>query len=182
MPRKTTQTGFSISLPSKAFKTFIAAISHILVLTVSVANATCGVTTTKFRFPHWTTTFPPHLLQLGCLRSSWSCGRGSGVVTSSPAAKIFPVFRASRRASWSTISPLATLTKIVLLLILLKALALKRWRVSSFRGHVMKIKSLFSTSLLNETYSAPRSFPKWKNWSKTGLFNQIRDGESDVSA
>ncbi len=44
------------------------------------------------------------------VKSGWFVGRGSGTVTSNPAAAICPVDRASYRSSWFTTPPLTQQT------------------------------------------------------------------------
>jgi len=47
-----------------------------------------------------------YLPQFFNVRRGWFVGSGSGVVTSSPAAAICPLFKASYRSSWFTTVPL----------------------------------------------------------------------------
>lgn len=91
----------------------------------------------------------------------WSAGGndiGSGNTTSNPAAKIFPLLRASQRSSTFTISPLAILIKTAFDFIFENTSALNIFLVSGVSGQIMNMKSLFLDNSSNETNFAPISW------------------------
>lgn len=57
--------------------------------------------------------YPPQFLSV---RRGWFVGSGSGVVTSSPAAAICPLVKASYRSSWFTTAPLKPIIQLVFVL------------------------------------------------------------------
>ena len=103
--------------------------------------------------------------QLSSLARGWSVGKGSGVMTSKPAAKILPSFNADTRSSWKKciffgnfpqknkikvdktdltwlmIPPLLVLIRMLELFIRSKALELKRCCSSGEKAQVTRTKS-----------------------------------------
>lgn len=111
------------------------------------------------QLPYWC------LPTLGSLNNSWFVGKGSGSVTSSPAAKIVLLRSAVVRASVSTDLPRPTFTNTHDVFILLKVSVSNRLWVSRVNGAQLTMKSLRLTSSLKVMNSAPSSSPGKSRWN-----------------
>ena len=129
-----------ISLPLNASIMFLAHSSDIAFLADIVALPICGITTQLFNFSN-----------------GWSVGNGSGVVTSSPAARISSETRASYKSSWFTRPPRLELIKMAVFFIFLKAAAFIMPAVSSVSLQLPIRKSDSLRSFSKETKSAGSS-------------------------
>lgn len=93
--------------------------------------------------------------QLSSVNRRLSVGRGSGDVTSKPAANIVLSFRALYSASWSTTPPRLVLMKTAVDFMSEKARSLNIFSVSFDRAQVANTKSDSCSSSSNETCFAP---------------------------
>lgn len=94
------------------------------------------------------------ITQFLSLSRGWSVGSGSGVVTSRPAAAIWPPTNASYRSSWFTTAPLLVLMNTEVFFILLKKSLLHIPWVSGVKAHVTTTKSDSWASFVRGTNSA----------------------------